>query len=448
MSNKNIILIKNGLLINKGKKTSKDVLIKNGRIEKIDNSISAKGCKVIDAEGLIVMPGVIDDQVHFREPGLTHKANIYTEAKAAVAGGTTSFMEMPNTKPPAVTQTKLEEKYQVGAKTSLANYSFFMGAANDNLEEVLRTDPKTVCGIKAFMGSSTGNMLVDNPVTLEKLFSECPMLIATHCEDENTVRTNLALFKEKYGESMPIKYHPDIRNVEACLISSTLATDLAKKHNARLHILHISTKEELKLFGNKTPLAEKRITSEVCVHHLYFDATQYDKMGTKIKCNPAIKEPSHKKELFKALLDDRLDIIATDHAPHTIEEKASNYFSAPSGLPLVQHSLNVMLDFYHQGKISLEKIVEKMCHAPAICFEIEKRGFLEEGYWADIVLLDPNKEWTVSKRNLKYKCGWSPLEGKRFKGKVNTTIVSGHIAYRNGRFYENKKGERLTFDRD
>ncbi len=448
MSNKNIILIKNGLLINKGKKTSKDVLIKNGRIEKIDNSISAKGCKVIDAEGLIVMPGVIDDQVHFREPGLTHKANIYTEAKAAVAGGTTSFMEMPNTKPPAVTQTKLEEKYQVGAKTSLANYSFFMGAANDNLEEVLRTDPKTVCGIKAFMGSSKGNMLVDNPVTLEKLFSECPMLIATHCEDENTVRTNLALFKEKYGESMPIKYHPDIRNVEACLISSTLATDLAKKHNARLHILHISTKEELKLFGNKTPLAEKRITSEVCVHHLYFDATQYDKMGTKIKCNPAIKEPSHKKELFKALLDDRLDIIATDHAPHTIEEKASNYFSAPSGLPLVQHSLNVMLDFYHQGKISLEKIVEKMCHAPAICFEIEKRGFLEEGYWADIVLLDPNKEWTVSKRNLKYKCGWSPLEGKRFKGKVNTTIVSGHIAYRNGRFYENKKGERLTFDRD
>ncbi len=448
MSNKNGILIKNGLLVNKGKKTVKDVLIKNGRIEKIDNAISAKGNKVIDAEGLIVMPGVIDDQVHFREPGLTHKANIYTEAKAAVAGGTTSFMEMPNTKPPAVTQTKLEEKYQVGAKTSLANYSFFMGAANDNLEEVLKTDPKTVCGIKAFMGSSTGNMLVDNPVTLEKLFSECPMLIATHCEDENTVRTNLALFKEKYGESMPIKYHPEIRNVDACLISSTLATDLAKKHNARLHILHISTKEELKLFGNKIPLAQKRITSEVCVHHLYFDATHYDKMGTKIKCNPAIKEPSHKKELFKALLDDRLDIIATDHAPHTIEEKANNYFSAPSGLPLVQHSLNVMLDFYHQGKISLEKIVEKMCHAPAICFEIEKRGFLEEGYWADIVLLDPNKEWTVTKRNVKYKCGWSPLEGKRFKGKVNTTIVSGHIAYRNGRFYENKTGERLTFDRD
>lgn len=448
MSNNIGILIKNGLLINKGKKTSKDLLIKNGRIEKIDNSISAKGHKVIDASGLIVMPGIIDDQVHFREPGLTHKANIYTEAKAAVAGGTTSFMEMPNTKPPAVTQSKLEEKYQVGAKTSLANYSFFMGAANDNLEEVLKTDPKNVCGIKAFMGSSTGNMLVDNPVTLEKLFSECPMLIATHCEDENTVRTNLALFKEKYGESMPIKYHPEIRNVDACLISSTLATNLAKKHNARLHILHISTKEELKLFGNKIPLSEKRITSEVCVHHLYFDATQYDKMGTKIKCNPAIKAPAHKKELFKALLDDRLDIIATDHAPHTIEEKAGNYFSAPSGLPLVQHSLNVMLDFYHQGKISLEKIVEKMCHAPAICFEIEKRGFLEEGYWADIVLLDPTKEWTVTKRNLKYKCGWSPLEGKRFKGKVNTTIVSGHIAYRNGRFNENKKGERLTFDRD
>jgi len=448
MSNKNGILIKNGLLVNKGKKTSKDLLIKDGRIEKIDNSISAKGYKVIDAEGLIVMPGIIDDQVHFREPGLTHKANIYTEAKAAVAGGTTSFMEMPNTKPPAVTQTKLEEKYQIGAKTSLANYSFFMGASNDNLEEVLKTNPKNVCGIKAFMGSSTGNMLVDNPVTLEKLFSKCPMLIATHCEDENTIRTNLAAFKEKYGEKMPIKYHPEIRNVEGCLISSTLASGLAKKHNTRLHILHISTKEELKLFGNKIPLSEKRITSEVCVHHLYFDATQYDKMGTKIKCNPAIKEPSHKKELFKALLDDRLDIIATDHAPHTIEEKANNYFSAPSGLPLVQHSLNVMLDFYHQGKISLEKIVEKMCHAPAICFEIEKRGYIEEGYWADIVLLDPEKEWTVTKRNVKYKCGWSPLEGKRFKGKVNTTIVSGHVAYRNGRFYENKKGERLTFDRD
>ncbi len=448
MNKKSTILIKNGLLINEGVKERKDILIKNGFIEKIENHITAKGAKEINAEGLIVMPGVIDDQVHFREPGLTHKANIYTEAKAAVAGGTTSFMEMPNTKPPAVTQSKLEEKYQVGANTALANYSFFMGASNDNLDEVLKTNSKNVCGIKAFMGSSTGNMLVDNPTTLEDLFSKCPMLIATHCEDETTVRSNLAIFKEKYGASMPIKYHPEIRNVEACLLSSTLATDLAKKHNTRLHILHISTKEELKLFSNKKPLSEKRITSEVCVHHLYFDATQYDSMGTKIKCNPAIKEPSHKKELFKALLDDRLDIIATDHAPHTIEEKASNYFSAPSGLPLVQHSLNVMLDFYHQGMISLEKIVQKMCHAPAICFEIEKRGYLKEGYWADLVLLDLEKEWTVSKRNVKYKCGWSPLEGKRFKGKVNTTIVSGHIAYRNGRFFEDKKGERLTFDRD
>ena len=448
MNKKSTILIKNGLLVNEGVKERKDILIKDGFIEKIENQISAKGAKEINAEGLMIMPGVIDDQVHFREPGLTHKANIYTEAKAAVAGGTTSFMEMPNTKPPAVTQSKLEEKYQVGAKTALANYSFFMGASNDNLDEVLKTNAKNVCGIKAFMGSSTGNMLVDNPTTLEHLFSQCPMLIATHCEDETTVRGNLAAYKEKYGESMPIKYHPEIRSVEGCLISSTLATDLAKKHNTRLHILHISTKEELKLFSNKKPLSEKRITSEVCVHHLYFDATQYDSMGTKIKCNPAIKEPSHKKELFKALLDDRLDIIATDHAPHTIEEKANNYFSAPSGLPLVQHSLNVMLDFYHQGMISLEKIIEKMCHAPAICFEIEKRGYLREGYWADLVLVDLEKEWTVSKRNVKYKCGWSPLEGKRFKGKVNTTIVSGHIAYRNGRFFEDKKGERLTFDRD
>ena len=446
MSKNNSIVIKGGTLISDGKRENKDLLIRNGRIEQIGNHISAKATKEINAEGKIVIPGIIDDQVHFREPGLTHKANIYTEAKAAVAGGTTSFMEMPNTKPPAVTQTKLEEKYEIGKHTSLANYSFFMGASNDNLDEVLKTNPRNVCGIKAFMGSSTGNMLVDNPVTLDKLFSECPMLIATHCEDENTIRTNLATYKERYGESMPIKYHPEIRNVEGCLISSSLAVELAKKHNTRLHILHISTKDELDLFRNDIPLSGKRITSEVCVHHLFFNASQYDALGTKIKCNPAIKAEEHQKALFEALLDDRLDIIATDHAPHTIEEKSKNYFGAPSGLPLVQHSLNVMLEFYQKGMISLEKIVEKMCHAPAECFRIEERGHLKEGYWADIAIVDLDKEWTVNKRNVKYKCGWSPLEGHTFKGKVNTTIVSGHIAYRNGRFNESEKGKRLLFN--
>lgn len=442
-----MLLIKGGLVVNRGKTESKDILIKNGRIEKVENSISRKGAKEINAEGKWVMPGIIDDQVHFREPGMTHKAEIYTEAKAAVAGGTTSFMEMPNTKPTATTQVELQKKYDIGAARSLANYSFFMGATNDNLDEVLKTNEKNVCGIKAFMGSSTGNMLVDNPVTLEKLFSTCPMLIATHCEDEATIRNNMAIYREKYGENVPIKLHPVIRNVEGCLISSSLAVDLATKHNTRLHILHISTKDELHLFKNDKPLSEKRITSEVCVHHLYFNADQYDSLGTKIKCNPAIKAPEHQTELFKALLDDRLDIIATDHAPHTKAEKAGTYFNAPSGLPLVQHSLNVMLDFYQKGMISIEKIVEKMSHAPAECFQIDRRGYLDEGYWADIILVDPKKEWTVSNRNVHYKCGWTPLAGKQFKGKVTTTIVSGHIAYRNGRFFENKTGERLLFER-
>jgi len=442
-----MILIKGGEIVNRGKKEYKDLLIKNGKIEQIADSISRKGAKEINAEGKFVMPGIIDDQVHFREPGLTHKAEIYTEAKAAVAGGTTSFMEMPNTKPTATTQEELQKKYDIGAARSLANYSFFMGATNDNLDEVLKTNEKDVCGIKAFMGSSTGNMLVDNPVTLEQLFSACPMLIATHCEDEATIRGNMAAYREKYGEDVPIKYHPIIRSEEGCLISSSLAVDLATKHNTRLHILHISTKDELHLFKNDKPLAEKRITSEVCVHHLYFNASQYDSLGTKIKCTPAIKAAEHQTELFKALLDDRLDIIATDHAPHTRQEKAGTYFKAPSGLPLVQHSLNVMLDFHQRGMISMERIVEKMSHAPSICFQMDRRGFLDEGYWADIILVDPEKEWTVSKRNVKYKCGWSPLEGKRFKGKVTTTIVSGHIAYRNGRFFENKTGERLLFNR-
>lgn len=439
------ILIKQASIINRGKITPADILIQNGRIEKVAPSISHPGAKEIVAEGLYAMPGIIDDQVHFREPGLTHKANIYTEAKAAVAGGVTTFMEMPNTKPPAVTQQKLEEKYEIGKNTSLANYSFFMGASNDNLDEVLATNPEEVCGVKVFMGSSTGNMLVDNPVTLEDLFRECPMLIATHCEDENTVRKNEAIFKEKYGENMPIRFHPDIRNVEACYLSSSMAVDLAKKHNTRLHILHISTEEELALFSNAIPLQEKRITAEVCVHHLYFDAAQYDSLGTQIKCNPAIKEARHRKSLFPALLNDTLDIIATDHAPHTWEEKQNNYFSAPSGLPLVQHSLNIMLDFHQRGMISLEKMVEKMCHAPAECFRIADRGYLEEGQYADICLFDLDESWTVQKDNLLYKCGWSPLEGKTFKGKVKHTFVSGHHVYIDGQFDESKKGMRAKF---
>jgi dihydroorotase len=417
------ILIKNGQIINRGQKTEGDIYIKNGRIEQIGGVIDQPADRVIDATGKLVMPGIIDDQVHFREPGLTHKAEIYTESRAAVAGGTTSFMEMPNTKPPAVTQELLEEKYQIGAARSLANYSFFMGATNDNIEEVLRTDPKKICGVKIFMGSSTGNMLVDNQQTLEGIFSQCPMLIATHCEDEATIRANAEAARQKYGENIPIQMHPKIRNVEGCYLSSSMAVDMAKKYNTRLHILHISTKKELDLFDNTKPLDQKRITSEVCVHHLYFNSRDYDRLGNQIKCNPAVKGPEHQEALFPALLDDRLDIIATDHAPHTWEEKQGTYFSAPSGVPLVQHSLNVMLEFHQQGKISMERIVEKMCHAPAICFEIEDRGFLDEGAWADVVVLDPDKEWTVNKSNLLYKCGWSPFEGHTFRGQVTHTLV-------------------------
>ena len=441
------ILIKNANVINEGIIEQKDVLIEDRKIAAIATNLDSEADITIDAAGKYLIPGIIDDQVHFREPGLTHKAEIYTEARAAVAGGTTSFMEMPNVKPATLTQELLQKKYDIGAEKSLANYSFFMGASNDNLEEALKTDPKTVCGLKIFMGSSTGNMLVDDREVLEKLFSQVKMLIATHCEDEATVRANTAIYKEKYGEDIPVEMHPVIRNVEACYKSSSLAIELAKKYNTRLHILHISTKDELDLFRNDIPLEQKRITSEVCVHHMYFNAADYATKGTKIKCNPAIKGKVHQDALIPALLDDRLDIIATDHAPHTVAEKSGNYFEAPSGLPLVQHSLNVMLEFYHQGKISLEKIVEKMCHAPAICFEVEKRGFVREGYFADLVLVDLEKEWTVSKDNIHYKCGWSPFEGHTFKGAVDTTIVSGHIAYANGKFDESQKGMRLTFDR-
>ncbi len=443
------ILIKNGQIINRGKIEAKDILIKNGFIERIDNQIDTHADTIIDATNKYVMPGIIDDQVHFREPGLTHKATIRTEARAAVAGGVTSFMEMPNVNPPSVSQPLLAEKYQIGAAHSLANYSFFMGATNDNLAEVLRTNPRNVCGIKAFMGSSTGNMLVDNPVTLEHLFSQCPMLIATHCEDEATVRNNTAFWKAKLeasGEAATANLHPIIRNVDACYISSSFAVDLAKKHNTRLHVLHLTTEKELSLFTNLIPLSKKRITAEVCVHHLYFNDSQYDKLGNLIKCNPAIKSKTDQDALLKALLDDRLDIIATDHAPHTWEEKQQPYFAAPSGLPLVQHTLNVLLSFYFDGKMSLEKIVEKMCHAPADCFNVEKRGYLDEGNWADVVIVDLEKTTAVSKENILYKCEWSPLEGQILRGSIDATIVSGHLAYENGQFFADKMGERLLFD--
>ncbi|MEO1518658.1 MAG: dihydroorotase [Bacteroidota bacterium] len=439
------ILIKNGRLVNQGQIIAADLLIRNGRIERIDPIIDAVADKELDASGQFVLPGIIDDQVHFRQPGLTHKADLYTEPRAAVAGGVTSYMEMPNTKPPAVTQELLQEKYDAAAQTSLANYSFFMGASNDNLEEVLRTDATSVCGIKIFMGSSTGNMLVDNRQTLEALFSQTPMLIATHCEDEATIRANAARAKEQYGEEVPIHLHPVIRSVEGCYLSSSMAVELAKKHNTRLHILHISTADELALFRNDIPLEQKRITSELCVHHLYFNSEDYARLGTQIKCNPAIKGPEHQSALLPALLDNRLDIIATDHAPHLWSEKQNSYFSSPSGVPLIQHSLNVMMEYYHRGEITLERIVEKMCHAPAICLRVAERGFLREGYWADVVLLDPKMEWEVNKANIHYKCGWSPFEGHRFKGRVRTTIVSGHLAYQDEQFFEDKKGERLSF---
>jgi dihydroorotase len=439
------ILIKNAQVINRGKIFNGDILLENGFIEKIAPQIDAPSDQEIDASGKYLMPGIIDDQVHFREPGLTHKSDLYTEPKAAVAGGVTTYMEMPNTKPPALTQELLQDKYNIANQKSLSNYSFFMGASNDNIEEVLKTNPEEVCGIKAFMGSSTGNMLVDDPNTLEQLFSRCPMLIATHCEDESTIRKNLEAHIEKYGEDIPIELHPIIRSVEGCLKSSSFAVELAQKHGTRLHILHISTADELALFRNDIPLKEKKITSEVCVHHLYFNADQYATLGTQIKCNPAIKDKKHQDALFPALLDDRLDIIATDHAPHTWSEKQSKYLQAPSGVPLIQHTLNVMLEFYHQGKISLEKIVEKMCHAPAECFRIRRRGYVEEGQWADLVLFDLDKEWKVNKSNIYYKCNWSPFEGHTFKGKITSTIVSGHLAYHEGRFDETKKGERVRF---
>lgn len=439
-------LIKNSTIVNEGKSVVGDILIKDGRIKQIGTNLRTNfKATEIDGTGKILMPGIIDDQVHFREPGLTHKATIGSESRAAVAGGITSFMEMPNTKPPAVTQELLQDKYDIASKTSAANYSFFMGASNDNLEEVLKTDHKNVCGIKIFMGSSTGNMLVDEIKTLEGLFSRVDMLMATHCEDEETISRNEAEYRLKFGEHVPIKFHPYIRNVEGCHKSSSMAVKLARDFDARLHILHISTADELHLFENDLPLEDKRITAEVCVHHLWFDGDDYARLGTKIKCNPAIKAPHHKAALFEALLDDRLDIIATDHAPHTLDEKQQTYFKAPSGLPLVQHALNVMLAFQQQGKISMERIVEKMCHAPATCFNVKERGYIREGYFADLAIINPQQEWAVSENNIYYKCGWSPFEDYTFKGKVEKTFVNGDLVYDNGHFDDGVRGRRLEF---
>ena len=441
------IIIKSATIVNEGRTFIGDVFVKNGLIEQIGSSLNISADKEINAEGLHLFPGCIDDQVHFREPGLTHKANIYTESRAAIAGGITSFMEMPNTIPNALTQELLEDKYQIASQTSAGNYSFFMGAGNENLDEVLKTDPKNVCGIKVFMGSSTGDMLVDNEKTLEGIFSKTPMLVATHCEDEATIRANSAQFKIQYGENLTPEMHPLIRNAEACYISSSLAVGLAKKFNTRLHILHISTAIETFLFDNSIPLEKKRITSEACIHHLWFSDADYAKKGNWIKWNPAIKTAADRDEIFKAVFDDRIDVIATDHAPHTIEEKLLLYSKAPSGGPLVQHALIAMIEFYKQGKITLEKIIEKMAHNPAICFQIEKRGFIREGYWADLVLVDLNKKITVSKSNLLYKCGWSPFEGQTFGSVVVSTIVSGNLVYENGKLIDGIFGKRMVFNR-
>lgn len=441
-------IIKNTTIVNEGKRIHGDVFIKNGRIEQIANTISrSENVQEIDGSNQFLLPGAIDDQVHFREPGLTHKATIYTEAKAAVAGGVTSFMEMPNTNPPVFTQELLEDKYNIGAQTALANYSFFMGTSQDNVEEVLKTNKKKkdVCGVKIFMGSSTGNLLVDNPIILESIFSKSELLIATHCEEESIIKKNKAALEAVKAHLEPSD-HPIIRNEEACFESSWKAIQLAQKFDSRLHILHISTAKELQLFSNLRPLKDKRITSEVCVHHLHFTSDDYAQLGNLIKCNPAIKAPENKKALWEGLLDDRLDIIATDHAPHTWEEKQDDYIHAHAGLPLVQHPLMLMLKYVKEGKISMEKIVEKMSHAVATCFQIKERGFIREGYHADLVLVG-EQPYTVTKENILYKCGWSPLEGMQFPYQIKSTFVGGHLAYHLGEFNESKKGSRLQFDR-
>ena len=440
-------LIRNANIVNEDKVFQGDVLIAGEYIEKIGTDLKAEGnTTVIDAAGKHLLPGAIDDQVHFREPGLTHKGTIQTESTAAVAGGVTSFMEMPNTNPPVFTHELLEDKYRIASATSLANYSFFMGASNDNLEEVLRTDLSMVCGLKIFMGSSTGNLLVDKPESLEGFFSKFPGLIATHCEDEATIRANAETYRKKYGDNVPVECHPLIRTAEACFKSSSFAIELARKNGTRLHVLHISTAKETELFSNSIPLEKKLITAEACIHHLWFDDGDYPRLGNLIKWNPAIKTRADRNAVFSALLDDRIDVIATDHAPHTWEEKQNTYFKAPSGGPLVQHSIPAMLELHAQGKISLEKIVRKMSHNPAILFRIIKRGFIREGYFADLALVDTKSSWTVEKDNLLYKCGWSPLEGQEFSSRVVSTWVSGHLAFNDGLVDSSVKGKRLRFD--
>ena len=445
----NRILIKNAKIVNEGTIFEGDVLIENDLIVEIADSISLKtsDCIVIDAEGNYLMPGAIDDQVHFREPGLTHKGDIESESRAAVAGGITSFIEQPNTVPNAVTQEILEDKYVIASEKSFANYSFMMGATNDNLEEVLKTNPKNVAGIKIFLGSSTGNMLVDNEAVLEKIFSSTPMLIAVHCEDETTIKNNLAAFKEQYGDDVPVTAHNLIRSEEACYISSSKAVALAKRTGARLHIFHLSTAKEMELFTNKIPLEEKKITAEVCVHHLWFTDEDYKTKGNFIKWNPAVKTAEDRAELWKALNDGRIDVIATDHAPHTKEEKQQSYLNAPSGGPLVQHAVVAMFEAHHQGKISVEKIVEKMCHNPAKLFKIEKRGFIKEGYYADLVIVNPSLPWSVNQDNILAKCGWSPFEGYTFRSRITHTFVNGELLYNNFKVKDSRAGKRLLFDR-
>jgi dihydroorotase len=444
----NTTLIVNANIVNEGKVFQGDVFIKGERIEIIGSDLSSKNAgKVIDAKGCYLLPGVIDDQVHFREPGLTHKGSILTESRAAVAGGITSFMEMPNTNPPTFTQALLEEKYAVASRTSLANYSFYIGASNDNVEEVLKTDINKVCGLKIFMGSSTGNLLVDDPVVLEAFFSRFPTLIATHCEDEETIRKNMEAARAQYGENVPMAKHPLIRSEEACYLSSSMAVSLAKKHGTKLHILHISTAKEVDLFDNTIPLEKKRITAEACVHHLWFNEADYERLGTRIKWNPAIKTAHDQQAVLKGVLDNRIDVIATDHAPHLLDEKQNTYFKAPSGGPLVQHSLVALLEMSLNGKIPLQRVVEKMCHHPAILFQIAERGYIREGYFADIVLVDMNRPWKVQEETILAKCGWSPFEGQVFRPSVTHTFVSGHLAYENGLLNSAHMGKRLSFNR-
>ena len=443
------VLIKNAQIVNEGTITSGDVLIEADRIAEIAPSISVKNAdtKVIDADGFYLIPGMIDDQVHFREPGLTHKATIKTESRAAVAGGITSFIEMPNTVPQATTIDLLEEKFAIAAKDAHANYSFMFGGTNDNLSEILKVDKTKVAGLKLFLGSSTGNMLVDNPKVLEEIFSKTDLLISTHCEDEATIKKNLEQAIAIYGDDIPIEMHPEIRSEQACYISSSQAIALAKKTGARLHVFHLSTAKETKLFDKKKALKDKKITAEVCVHHLWFTSEDYASKGTKIKWNPAVKTKKDREGLWKALNEGRIDVIATDHAPHTLEEKDNVYTKAPSGGPLVQHALEALFEMHHKGYITVEKLVEKVAHNPAILFEIKERGYIREGYKADLVLINPNAPWTVTKENIAYKCGWSPFEGTTFRARVTHTFVNGHLAYENGKIAKTTKGERLTFNR-